>query len=111
MAQLRGAKRPLGDMPLVVLTRGKESTPPPGVSPELDARMAGVWREMQSELASCSSNSVHVIAENSQHYIQWKASRLVIAAIREVVRAARTSTRLDGSALAPIARLPRETAP
>lgn len=54
----------------------------------LDARMARAWRERQSELP-LSSNSVHVIAENSGHYIQWEASR-VVAAVREVVTAALT---------------------
>lgn len=111
MAELRNAQRSLGDMPLAVLTRGIESPPPPGVSAELDARMASVWREMQSELPRLSSNSVHLIAENSHHYLQWEAPRLVVGAILEVVAAARARRRLDASALSPLARLPRAAAP
>lgn len=42
-----------------------------------------------SRSSPLSSNSVHVIAENSGHYIQWEASR-VVAAVREVVTAALT---------------------
>jgi pimeloyl-ACP methyl ester carboxylesterase len=111
MADLRGSKRSLGDMPLVVLTHGKEDSPPPGVSADIAAKMARVWREMQSELPRLSSNSMHVIAENSHHYIQWEASRLVVAAVREVVRVARTHAHLDANVLSPLSRLPRETAP
>jgi pimeloyl-ACP methyl ester carboxylesterase len=111
MADLRGVERSLGDTPLVVLTHGKEESPPPGVSAEVAAKMARAWREMQSELPRLSSNSVHVIAENSQHYIHWDASRLVVAAVREAVGAARTHAHLDASVLSPLARLPREAAP
>lgn len=111
MAELRDVNRSLGELPLVVLTRGKESPPPPGISTVLDEQMAGVWREMQSELPRLSSNSVHIIAENSQHYIHWEASRLVVAAVLEVVAAARTHRHLDASVLSPLARLPREVAP
>jgi pimeloyl-ACP methyl ester carboxylesterase len=111
MADLRAARRSLGDVPLIVLTHGKEDPPTPGVPPEVAEKMTRAWREMQSELPRLSSNSVHVVAENSQHYIHWDASRLVIAAVREVVAAVRTHARLDASPLSPLARLPREDAP
>jgi pimeloyl-ACP methyl ester carboxylesterase len=97
MAEVRGAK--LGDLPLVVLTRGKEPPPPPGVTAEVHARMAQVWREMQAELPRLSSNSAHVIAENSGHYVHQDAPRLVVAAVREVVGAVRTHARVDASRL------------
>lgn len=108
MAEVRESKRSLGDLPLVVLSRGKEEPPPPGVSAGVGARMAEAWREMQSELPRLSSNSVHVTAENSGHYIHKEAPRLVVAAIREVVIAARKHAPIDGG---PIAALAREPAP
>ena len=111
MADLRASRRSLGDLPLVVLTRGKEDPPPPGVSPELSAKMAQVWREMQAELPSFSTNSAQIIAENSQHHVHWDASRLVVASIQKVVEAARAHGRIDAAALAPLGKLPRENNP
>lgn len=111
MADLRASRRSLGDLPLVVLTRGKEDPPPPGVSPELSAKMAQVWREMQAELPRFSSNSAQIIAENSQHHVHWDASRLVVASIQKVVEAARTHGHLDAAALVPLGKLPRENNP
>jgi pimeloyl-ACP methyl ester carboxylesterase len=102
MAEVRASKRSLGDMPLVVLTHGKEG-PPPGGSAELGAKMARVWREMQSELPRLSSNSAHVTAENSGHYIHRDAPKLVVAAVEEVVKAARTHARVDKSKMAALA--------
>jgi pimeloyl-ACP methyl ester carboxylesterase len=101
MADVRGAK--LGDMPLVVLTRGKEPPAPPAITAEVHARMAQVWREMQSELPGLSSNSAHVIAENSGHYVQRDAPRLVVAAVHEVVGAVRSHSRVDATRLSSIA--------
>jgi len=103
MAEVRDSKRSLGDMPLVVLTHGREGPPPPGVSAGLSAQMARVWREMQSELPRLSSNSVHVTAENSGHYIHRDAPRLVVAAVQEVVRAVRTRARVDKSTMSALA--------
>ncbi len=99
LAQVRASSRALGDVPLVVLTRGKESPPPPGISPELDARMAKAWREMQSELPSLSTNSAQVIAENSGHYIHGDAPALVVASVREVLQAVRAHARVDAHRL------------
>jgi hypothetical protein len=111
MADLRASQRSLGDLPLVVLTRGKEDPPPPGVSPELSTKMAQVWREMQAELPRFSTNSAQIIAENSQHHVHWDASRLVVASIQKVVEAARAHGRIDAAALAPLGKLPRENNP
>jgi pimeloyl-ACP methyl ester carboxylesterase len=111
MEQVRSSTRSLENIPLVVLTRGKEGPAPPGVSPELDARMAKVWGELQSELPRLSSNSIQVIAENSQHYLQWEAPKLVIAAVQETVKSVRERRRLDAAALKPLAQLPRAATP
>jgi pimeloyl-ACP methyl ester carboxylesterase len=111
MAALGAPGRTLGDAPLVVLTRGQEDPPSPGVTPEVVAKTVQAWREMQAELPRLSTNSAHLVAENSRHYVQWDAAKLVTAAVRAVVDAARSRARVDARALAPLARLPREEAP
>ena len=87
MAQLRAANRSLGDNPLVVLTAGQSDDPVPGVSPEINAQMAKISREMQAALPSLSSNSAQVVATKSHHFIQFEAPKLVILAVQQVVGA------------------------
>ena len=83
-----GATGPLGDRPLIVLTAGKwESFG--GVSDETLREADEVWWELQSELASLSTNSDHRMVQDATHYIQWDDPRTVIEAIREVVVAVR----------------------
>ncbi len=80
----------LGDIPLVVLTRGEHAVPDAyGVSAEVVEQAQAAWYEMQAELAALSSNGKQVVAEQSDHYIQLDQPELVIDAIREVVEAAR----------------------
>jgi pimeloyl-ACP methyl ester carboxylesterase len=104
-ADMETSSRSLGDMPFIVLTRGKEPVPPPpGVSVEIAAQVAAVHREGQAELPRLSSNSAQVIALNSRHFIQWDAPKLVVGAVHEVVDAARTHRRVDASVLSALAR-------
>jgi hypothetical protein len=74
-------RRDLGSLPLVVLTAGR---PNPG-DPDWVEK---VWADFQRDLAGLSSESVHVLALDSQHLIQLDQPDLVIEAIREVVKAA-----------------------
>jgi pimeloyl-ACP methyl ester carboxylesterase len=86
-AQVR-ASGALGALPLVVLTRGHSPLPssfPAGVQ----ARLEGVWRALQDELAGLSSRSEHLLARQSGHFIQLDQPQLVIAAIEQVVTAVR----------------------
>jgi pimeloyl-ACP methyl ester carboxylesterase len=106
-AEMRASSRSIGDKPLVILTRGKEEMLPGG-SPEHTARMLGVWHEMQADLSHLSTNAVQIVAENSRHFIQWDAPRLVVASVREVVGASRTHARVNGSILSSLAH---ESAP
>lgn len=82
--------RPLGDRPLVVLTAAKQEMIQ--VSPEVDAEMTKVWLDLQAELPQLSSNSAHYVTQESGHYIHVEQPALVIAAIREVVRASRSGS-------------------
>jgi pimeloyl-ACP methyl ester carboxylesterase len=56
---------PLGDLPLVVVSRGRAQAPA-GLAPDLVAQRERAWGQMQRELAALSSRSVHLIAERSQ---------------------------------------------
>jgi pimeloyl-ACP methyl ester carboxylesterase len=87
-SQLRASPMPLGDKPLIVLTRGmKEAIP--FSSPAEAERVEQAWREFQVDLARCSSKGKQIIAEKSGHYIQFYQPELVIDAIRQVVEATR----------------------
>jgi hypothetical protein len=61
-----------GDMPLFVLTAGLSSDPE-----EIDQ----IWFELQDDHASRSTNSRHVIAERSSHYIMNTQPDLIIDAV------------------------------
>jgi hypothetical protein len=92
--QVRGAGD-LGDMPLVVLTAG--DGPYRQFSPELAAPATQVWAELQDDLVTLSSNSVHLTITGATHeYLVYKQSdsRATSAAILRVVEAVRTNTRL-----------------
>jgi pimeloyl-ACP methyl ester carboxylesterase len=93
---------PLGNKPLVVLTRGLPDAPP-SASPKLATEWLRRWQEAQSKLPPLSSNSVQVVAKNSRHTIQQDAPKLVVAAIREVVGAVRSRRRVDATVLTPLA--------
>jgi sugar lactone lactonase YvrE len=80
-----GVKGSLGSIPLAVLTRGETPNP-------CDAQCATdaqVWHDLQNELATASTNSVHVIARRSGHFIHGDQPALVLAAISQVVDAAK----------------------
>ena len=82
----------LGDMPLIVLTRGQL-----GYETELDipsAQLEAERKAEQADLARLSTNSKLMVAEKSGHNIQYDNPDLVIDAIRQVVEAARHHGRL-----------------
>jgi pimeloyl-ACP methyl ester carboxylesterase len=77
-----------GDMPLIVLSAGREEAIP-SLS---DAENQQLWKEFQierSEFAALSSKSKQIIAERSGHFIQREQPDLVIDAIQEILDAFR----------------------
>jgi pimeloyl-ACP methyl ester carboxylesterase len=80
---------PLGDLPLIVLAAGKAGEPPPGVTAEAWQQLADEKRQQRVDQARLSRNSKLIIATRSGHEIHQDDPPLVIAAIREVVEAAR----------------------
>lgn len=83
---------PLGDLPMIVLTRGlPENQLNPDVTYPADQvalfeQMQTIWLELQGTLLTLSSNSKQVIAAKSGHYIQTTEPELVIEAIRDLLR-------------------------
>jgi len=89
----------IGDRPLVVLAHGKVLPAPPGVSPALGNELDAVWRSMQADLPKLSTNSAFVVVEDAGHFIQLDRPEVVVAAIREVVAAARARRSVDADAV------------
>lgn len=87
------ATTPLGDMPLVVISRGKGDYPDiPEVSgKQLDQER----REEQAELVHLSRQGRQVIAKNSDHNIHLEDPVLVIREIRALVKVARSKQKLS----------------
>lgn len=73
----------LGTRPLVVLTcaRGNPAVPEP---------VYWAWHGLHRELAGLSANSRHVVSASPDHYLNFGDPELVIAAVRDVVRSARS---------------------
>jgi pimeloyl-ACP methyl ester carboxylesterase len=81
----------LGDKPLVVITRA-DGGPYGG-------RQWRLWHGFHSEQARLSANSQHVLSSQADHGLNESDPDLVLAAIREVVRSARTGTSLRAAAV------------
>jgi pimeloyl-ACP methyl ester carboxylesterase len=82
----------LGATPLAVVTAGRHDTewgPAPG---RLRHGLDRLWTAMQDQLATLSSNHVHVVARNSDHFIQRFEGQpaVVLRAVTAVVDAAQT---------------------
>lgn len=74
----------IGDLPLIVLSRG-QADPAPGLTEEETRELASSWKYLQELLADLSPRSTHLIAENSGHYVHIDQPELVIDAIRRAV--------------------------
>jgi pimeloyl-ACP methyl ester carboxylesterase len=72
---------PLGDLPLVVIRRGR------GLP---DKAVEDSWRAAQEEQATLSSNARLVLAKNAGHVIPYDDPQIVADAVRAVLDAART---------------------
>lgn len=82
--------RPLGGLPLVVIAAGRREPAPPGVTPEEWLRLGEEKRQQQQSLAGLSTAGVLRVASRSGHHVQLEEPALVVEAIRQVVRSART---------------------
>jgi pimeloyl-ACP methyl ester carboxylesterase len=76
----------VGDLPLIVLSRGLEE-PLPRLTAAETKQVEQTWQIMQAELAAMSSNSRQITAKQSSHYIQLQQPDLVIDAIQQLMHA------------------------
>jgi pimeloyl-ACP methyl ester carboxylesterase len=87
-AQVRGARRDLGGIPLVVLTH--EPLPrQPDETPEMRDAQNALRTELHTQISTLSTRGSIRTVRNSGHYFQLDQPGEVIAAVLEVVRAAR----------------------
>lgn len=85
LSELRNANITLGNIPLIVISRGYWD-PMPGFSETENQQAWQMWQEMQVEFLSLSSNSRQVVATESEHNIQLQQPELVIDAIKAIVK-------------------------
>jgi pimeloyl-ACP methyl ester carboxylesterase len=81
-AETAKTKYPLGNLPLVVLTRSKDEYPP-----DQAAVLSKEHKEQQESLTKLSSAGKQIVVPNSGHHIQLDASDVVVSAIRTIVAA------------------------
>lgn len=79
--EVAGARRPLGDLPLIVLS----AQPDPAAAPSATAGDRVHWRLHQA-IAETSSRGIHQGVTNSGHYIQLDRPEVVIDAVSRVLR-------------------------
>jgi pimeloyl-ACP methyl ester carboxylesterase len=92
--QVAAARRPLGepplgDMPLIVLTAGKNLLPRSGETLAAAEARREIWRFMHDEIAALSTRGERRTVADAGHVIQVEKPEVVIAAIEEVLALAR----------------------
>lgn len=87
-AQLDKAEISFGDMPLIVLTAEDTARAAP-VSEKDKQALGKVWMALHDEAAALSSRGSNRLIKGSGHFIHGEQPEVVIAAVLEVVAAAR----------------------
>lgn len=77
----------LGNMPLVVVRRGKV--------PQPETEVEKNWRLQQEQLARLSSNSILIVAHNSGHVIPYDEPEVAADAVKRVLESQRTGAPLQ----------------
>ena len=73
----------LGDRPVIVLTAGQNEGMPEAMWSE--------WQDLQAQAATISDNSVHAVAEESDHAIPMRNPQAIVAATTAVSDSIRNS--------------------
>jgi pimeloyl-ACP methyl ester carboxylesterase len=73
----------LGDLPLAVLTGMKKVRE--GLPEDLNDRFNQIWLDLQTELALMSTNSTHLVLEQSGHFIQQDQPEKVVEVILDLL--------------------------
>jgi hypothetical protein len=87
-AENQARKNPLGNVPLIVLTRDKYDYPGPDA-----AVLVQEHKNQQARMAGLSSRGRQIIVPNSGHEIQLYAPDDVVGAIHEVIASDEPSTK------------------
>lgn len=74
-----------GEIPLVVITGTDEKRIDEFTDKEVGLKFGKLWMEMQTDLLSLSSNSKHILADRSGHYVQLDQPEIVIEAVRSLI--------------------------
>jgi pimeloyl-ACP methyl ester carboxylesterase len=82
--QVTTARRPLGHVPLIVLTAGRNALPRPGESPAAAAARHAIWQTMHDEMAALSTRGERRTVD-AGHGIPVEKPDAVIAAIEKVL--------------------------
>ncbi|MET0331057.1 MAG: hypothetical protein ABW154_06470 [Dyella sp.] len=80
---LQHANPDFGNMPLIVLTAGKDEQT--GLPASARAAIAQAWKRSNDALAARSRRGKNILVPDSHHYIQTEQPRAVIDAVRDVV--------------------------
>jgi len=80
---LKAANPDFGDMPLIVLTAGKDEQT--ALPKETRAAIARAWKKNNDELAARSSVGSNRVVPNTHHYIQKEQPGAVIDAVHQVI--------------------------
>jgi pimeloyl-ACP methyl ester carboxylesterase len=89
--EVAAARRSLGDIPLIVLTAGKNALPRPGETVAAAEARHEVWQAMHNEIAALSMRGERRTVADSGHSIQLDKPEIVISAIEEVLALARVA--------------------
>jgi pimeloyl-ACP methyl ester carboxylesterase len=88
--KVRAVEGNLDNLPLVVVTAGRSEWPDCFL-PEVRENLDQAWIDMQDDLASLSTTSTHLVADESVHSFA-EQPEMVIDAIQRVVQAIQTGT-------------------
>jgi pimeloyl-ACP methyl ester carboxylesterase len=86
--EVAAARLPLADMPLIVLTSGRLE-PAPGETLAAAEAQQAAWRVLHEEIAALSTRGEQRTVPDAGHGIQLDKPEVVIAAIEDVLAAAR----------------------
>ena len=86
--QLRSAYRPLGAIPILVLTKFP-SQPAPGETQETRNAKNEMWIRLHDQIARMSTNGRRSTVSDTGHYIQLDQPKIVVEGILSVIQASR----------------------
>lgn len=91
-ARQTGQTKPLGNIPLVVLSAGNSFAwfiSPTEANQPMIKKLNSIWMELQTELARLSTRSQHIISEKSTHGLNREEPGVVVDALRKIHAMAR----------------------